>query len=171
MKNGVKIPNDMFISYAHLDNVEPRKDKEGWVTFFHQTLEAYLNQFLGHESKIWRDPKSDGIDLLNVSVIQQLSNSAVLLAILSPRYVQSDWCLKEISEFLKNLKQIKQIEKLYMAIDKSHFFDHFTECSTCPVLCARKKNIHWLLTVEAEQLKNLFSVSKVKNAHFFEGFY
>lgn len=63
----------------------------------------------------------------------------------------------------------QRIEKLYKAIDESHFFDHFTECSTCPILCARKKNIHWLLTVESEQLKNLLPVSKVKNAHFFEG--
>jgi len=61
------------------------------------------------------------------------------------------------------------MENLYKAIDGSHFFDHFKKCSTCPVLCARKKNIHWLLTVEAEELKNLFSISKVKNAHFFEG--
>lgn len=71
---------------------------------------------------------------------------------------------------MKNLKRTKQqIEKLYKAIDESHFFDHFTECPTCPVLCARKKNIHWLLTVETERLKNLLSVSKVKNTHFFEG--
>jgi Fe-S-cluster containining protein len=71
---------------------------------------------------------------------------------------------------VKILKPInKRIEKLYRVIDESHFFDHFTECSTCPVICARKKNIHWLLTVETERLKNLFSILKVKNAHFFEG--
>ena len=70
---------------------------------------------------------------------------------------------------MKNLKLIEEIEKLYKAIDESHFFDHFKKCSTCPVLCARKKNIHWLLTAEAKRLENLLPVSKVKNANFFEG--
>lgn len=90
---------DIFISYAHLDNEPLSAGEEGWITRFHATLQALLNMRLGHPSRIWRDDKLQGNDVFSNEITQQFGDTAVLLSILTPRYLNSEWCTREISEF------------------------------------------------------------------------
>lgn len=90
---------DIFISYAHLDNEPLTAGEDGWITRFHATLQALLNMRLGHPSRIWRDDKLQGNDIFSDEITQQFGDAAVLLSILSPRYLNSEWCTREISEF------------------------------------------------------------------------
>jgi hypothetical protein len=92
---------DAFISYAHLDNVELIEGGKGWVTNLHRALEVRVGQFLGKEPKIWRDPKLKGNDVFADTLIDQLRRVAILVPIVSPRYVKSEWTLKELGEFWK----------------------------------------------------------------------
>ncbi|MFK7992510.1 MAG: hypothetical protein AB8B87_00125 [Granulosicoccus sp.] len=60
---------------------------------------------LGQPSRIWRDDKLQGNDVFSDEIMRQFGNTAVLLSILTPRYQNSEWCTREISEFCNAAKQ------------------------------------------------------------------
>jgi hypothetical protein len=93
--------NDIFISYTHIDNAPLAEGQQGWISFFHTALNNRLRQLLGAELEIWRDVRLQGIDYLSDAIPQQLPKIAVLVSILSPRYLQSEWCLRELQEFVQ----------------------------------------------------------------------
>lgn len=93
--------NDIFISYAHLDNQPLDEGLDGWVETLHERLGIRLSQLLGEEVSIWRDPKLQGNDYFADSLVTRISRAAILISILSPRYVKSEWCMREINEFSK----------------------------------------------------------------------
>lgn len=92
---------DAFISYAHLDNVGLTEGHKGWVANLHRALETKVSQLLGRRSRIWRDPKLTGNDVLNDALVEQLRNVATLVSILSPGYVRSEWSKRELAEFCR----------------------------------------------------------------------
>ncbi len=97
---------DIFISYAHIDNQPLAEGLKGWITSFHQALEIRLSQLLGDEPEFWRDKsKLRGNDDFADAIIMRLPRIAILITVLSPRYVNSDWCLKELKEFYENAEQ------------------------------------------------------------------
>jgi len=96
---------DAFISYAHLDNVELVEGHRGWVSNLHRALEIRVAQLLGKEPRIWRDPKLQGNDHFEQTLIERLQRVAALVAIISPRYIKSEWTRKELGEFWKAAKQ------------------------------------------------------------------
>jgi hypothetical protein len=93
--------NDIFISYAHIDDQPLVEGQKGWVSSFHRALEIRLAQLLGRPPSLWRDPKLQGNDIFSDRLVQRLPNVALLVCVLSPRYVRSDWCMRELSEFVK----------------------------------------------------------------------
>jgi len=93
----MRFSKDVFISYAHLDNHGGAI--AGWVNRFHETLDGVLSQRLGHKAQIWRDEKLKGNDVFSEEIVSQLPNTAVLVSVISPRYIQSEWCLREASIF------------------------------------------------------------------------
>src|SRR5215468_7637747 len=92
---------DAFISYAHLDNAELIEGRKGWVANLHRALEVRVGQLLGKEPHIWRDPKLSGNDFFADTLVERLKRAAALVPVLSPRYVRSEWTLRELSEFCK----------------------------------------------------------------------
>lgn len=90
---------DAFISYAHLDNVELVEGRKGWVANLHRALEVRVGQLLGKAPEIWRDPKLSGNDLFAETLIERLRRVAVLIAVVSPRYLKSEWTIRELNEF------------------------------------------------------------------------
>ncbi len=89
---------DIFISYAHIDNA-PLKEETGWVTNFHRALKVRLGQLMGEDPIIWRDQKLQGNDRFGDEIVDQFSKTAIMISILSPRYIKSEWCIKELREF------------------------------------------------------------------------
>ena len=89
----------VFISYAHIDNQPLSADQHGWVTRFHESLEAMLSMRLGRKADIWRDKKLSGNDVFADEIVAQFTKAAVLVSVLSPRYIESDWCTREVREF------------------------------------------------------------------------
>lgn len=95
---------DLFISYSHIDNEPLTPGQKGWVTRFHKSLETLLNMRMGGVSKIWRDDKLTGDDVFSAEIVDQFSQTAVMVSVLSPRYIESDWCTKEMREFCEKAK-------------------------------------------------------------------
>src|SRR5271168_5513149 len=91
--------SDAFISYAHLDNVELVEGHKGWVSNLHRALEVRVAQLLGKQPQIWRDPKLQGNDHFAETLVEKLRRVAILVSVVSPRYVKSDWARKELSAF------------------------------------------------------------------------
>lgn len=90
----------LFISYAHVDN-KPTADDEGWITRFHKSLESYLSTNLGKDASIWRDDKLQGNDIFGDEIIKQFLKTALLISVLSRRYLESEWCIREVREFCR----------------------------------------------------------------------
>lgn len=91
---------DVFISYAHLDNQTLSKERTGWIALLHKALEMRLGQLMGEEPCIWRDPKLQGNDLLDDEITDRLANAATMVSVLTPRYLKSESCRKEINAFI-----------------------------------------------------------------------
>jgi hypothetical protein len=96
---------DVFVSYAHLDDAAPGEDRKGWVARLHETLEWRLGQLLGKPPRIWRDPKLHGNDIFEATIVERVHRTAVLLSVVSPRYVLSDWTTRELHEFCSAAEQ------------------------------------------------------------------
>jgi len=91
---------EIFISYANIDDLSATEQK-GWVTSLHRALSVRLAQLLGEEVRIWRDPKLRGNDVFDESLVNRLSTVDLFVAVITPRYVKSDWCLRELAEFCR----------------------------------------------------------------------
>ncbi len=92
---------DILISYAHIDDESLMEGQKGWISEFHRSLEVRLSQLMGARPVIWRDPKLQGNDFFGEEIVDQFPEVALLISILSPRYVRSEWCTKEVGEFIK----------------------------------------------------------------------
>ena len=93
--------DDLFISYAHIDNQPLAEGLKGWVETFHERLRIRLEQLTGEPVRIWRDRKLQGNDVFAETLVARLSKVAILVVVLSPRYVRSEWCQRELEEFCR----------------------------------------------------------------------
>ena len=93
---------DIFISYSHLDNLKKFDEARGWVEEFYTNLNILLSQRIGKIDtvKIWWDSnKLDGDILYNQSIAESISTSAIMLCLISPGYLASTYCQKELQLF------------------------------------------------------------------------
>jgi hypothetical protein len=90
---------DAFISYAHLDNICLAEGRRGWVANLKRALQVRVAQLLGKESRIWWDPKLQGNDVLSDALFAKLRRVCTLVSVVSPRYINSEWTLRELTEF------------------------------------------------------------------------
>ncbi|HJZ79925.1 MAG TPA: TIR domain-containing protein [Pyrinomonadaceae bacterium] len=92
--------DDIFISYAHIDD-RPLDEVKGWVTSFHERLNDRLAMLLGTELRIWWDQREQSNQYLIGMIGERISNTLLLVSIVTPRYVNSDWCRAEVREFCR----------------------------------------------------------------------
>jgi hypothetical protein len=92
--------HDIFISYAHVDNASA-DNEDGWVTRLHASLLKLIPQKIGRAENfsIWRDLKLDGVDDFVETIDVAFRRSALMLTILTPSYLASEWCGKELDGF------------------------------------------------------------------------
>lgn len=96
----VRRTQDIFISYAHVDNLSLVEGSRGWVDFLHRALDLRLAQLTGGTVGIWRDPKLAGNDLSSEQMAEQISDTGLFVPIVTPRYVCSERCLRELGYFI-----------------------------------------------------------------------
>src|SRR5262245_41801885 len=97
---------DIFISYAHVDNVVPRGAR-GWVERFQEELEIELSRRMGRvgAAKIWWDKDLDGSQIFNETIRQTITQSALFIALTSSGYLKSDYCMKELDWFCEKAEK------------------------------------------------------------------
>lgn len=97
---------DVFISYAHIDNMPLRADEpdSGWVSKFNYVLHSLLSQELGRRAKIWRDPSMDSNTYIWDTIVENMDKSRTFISIVSPSYLNSQWCPRELSTYRERKK-------------------------------------------------------------------
>ena len=91
---------DIFISYGHVDDEDPAGDVKGWVDLLAERLPRVVAGYLGQKPRLWRDERSlRGNDLLREAIGEGVARSRLFIPVVSPRYVLSDWCRRELEAF------------------------------------------------------------------------
>lgn len=97
--NGFK--HDVFVSYTHADNLPDGVGDKGWIDKFHASFLNYLKRLIRDPSlSIFRDPKLNGNDVFESVLEESFQGSAVLITVLTPNYVESEWCMRELRGFV-----------------------------------------------------------------------
>jgi hypothetical protein len=91
---------DVFISYAHNDDDIYAQESLGWVTRLHQDLEQRVRTYLGCESQFWRDNEVRNNDVFTNKILRRLVKTATFLSVLSPSFLRSEWCAREVDAFV-----------------------------------------------------------------------
>ncbi len=98
---------DVFISYAHCDNLD------GWVTRLKDKLTEKLNPFLAGRAEVWFDDRLKPGVYFKDEIQQKLKDTQIFLAVISPSYLDSEFSIsyewdcfqnqggKDIIQFLK----------------------------------------------------------------------
>ncbi|HZC00251.1 MAG TPA: TIR domain-containing protein [Gammaproteobacteria bacterium] len=93
---------DVFVSYAHVDNLPLAGAGTAWVSTLIQNLKVLLARKLGRDlAEIWMDPRLAGNVPLTPAILDSLGETATLLVILSTGYLASEWCQREKNQFLQ----------------------------------------------------------------------
>lgn len=95
---------DLFVSYAHLDNIPPEQSGQGWVDALFKTFEISLDMKLGRPglAAIWRDRQDlRGNQAVTGHIDDQVRQSTLLMLVLSPAYLASQSCLRELRAFVE----------------------------------------------------------------------
>jgi len=98
--------NDLFVSYARVDNEPLVGADRGWVTTFILNLKKLLGQKLGRAEafSLWMDNYNlSGNRPVSTDIETQLKSTATFLLILSPGYLASQWCRSEFNTFLQQV--------------------------------------------------------------------
>ena len=64
-----------------------------------------MSMRMGSKAQIWRDEKLQGNDVFADEIVDQFAQTAVLVSVLTPRYLNSEWCTREVAEFSKSAEQ------------------------------------------------------------------
>lgn len=96
------LPNfdeDVFISYAHNDDDVFTGEQWGWVTRLHQDLEQRVRNYLGADVRFWRDSEIRNNEDFAKKIFNRLMRTATFLSVLSPSFLQREWCKRELESF------------------------------------------------------------------------
>ena len=89
------MPYDLFISYSRRDNVQGR------ITQLVERIKADFESFAGRPLQPFFDvTEIKGMEDWRHRLLQGLSESRLLLACLSPAYLESEYCEWEFNEYL-----------------------------------------------------------------------
>jgi TIR domain len=87
----------VFITYARVNDA-----LTGWVSSFKQRLEGKLREKLsGETAQVYLDVGEIGIGPLKNELRDAVSSSAILLIVLSNRWLERSWCQQELAFFVE----------------------------------------------------------------------
>ena len=126
--------HDLFVSYAHFDN---EADAQGvhWVSQFQVDLKNALRQRVGNDPEIFVDTRNfeagDHVDFL----VDNVRQSAIFLALLSPSYVAREFTIRELQAYCDRAAEVRAVvtvELLPVDDESNH-----------PLLRGRKRTPFW----------------------------
>ena len=90
--------HDLFISYAH-------EDDKRWIQAFEDELRDEISRRLGMGISVWQDTsRIRAGENWQIAIQEGIEGAAAFVAVISPRYQNSQWCARERNEFRKRFK-------------------------------------------------------------------
>jgi hypothetical protein len=115
MNDQVNERYDIFVSYAHADDECPIGATSGWVTTFVDELKKVLRRKMGGGgANVWMDYLLAANDIVDPALIEMVRSSRTLVLSLSPGYLKSKWCSKELGQFLDANQTSKNKESVFV---------------------------------------------------------
>ncbi|MEO6221140.1 MAG: toll/interleukin-1 receptor domain-containing protein [Ginsengibacter sp.] len=113
--------NDVFISYAHVDNSVRNQNDKGWVTQFCSELKFWITQRVGRSDKfkIWWDERLSDNHIFNDEIKDAIKNSALFITFSSNAYYESEYCIDELKWFYEHTSKsgigmsVKNMYRIY----------------------------------------------------------
>lgn len=126
--------HDIFISYAHIDDQPWPGAKEGWVSTLINFISTRLTERLGRKEmwSLWFDQFTRSLNQhreVDSQIMGALEKSAIILIILSPGYLTSEWCNREKSTFLSLVKKRADSGSRIFIINKEYMEEIPSELS------------------------------------------
>lgn len=115
MSNDYTKTYDIFVSYAHADDDAPYGVAYGWVTTFVEELKKILHRKLGNKNaSVWMDHVLAANDIVDQELVDKVKASRILVMFLSPGYLKSTWCSRELGLFLEKNLACKNKESVFI---------------------------------------------------------
>ena len=93
---------DVYLSYSYMDDVNV-PGGVGWVTAFSDALQIRLRQIAGRNVNVWHHHQAEvPVQAFPEAVASAISGASVFVAIISPSYVHSPWCRRELEIFARH---------------------------------------------------------------------
>lgn len=94
--------HDVFVSYAHLDNIPYSQDSRGWVSTVVHCIKMPVQQLEFGDTRfdIWMDHQRPDTGRLDEQLVNIVAASGILLVFLSRAYLRSKTCLFEFDAFM-----------------------------------------------------------------------
>ena len=97
--------SNIFISYAHPDDEPIPPGGLRWISNLHQALAVRLRQVLGTSPELWRDNLLNGNQYIWGTIEDELARGGLLVSVLTPSYVRSESCLRELNDYFRFSQQ------------------------------------------------------------------
>ncbi|MGM9516785.1 toll/interleukin-1 receptor domain-containing protein [Roseateles sp. DB2] len=98
--------HQVFVSYAHADDLPMDEGVPGWVSSFVDKLSRALARHAnGALVDFWMDHSLEPQRKVTDELKLKVRESAVILAFISPRYLVSPWCQQEMATFVAEVGQ------------------------------------------------------------------
>ena len=113
--------HDIFVSYAHVDDLTyPEINAAGWVATLIEGLKVKLSQEFGRNDlfALWKDEQLAPNKPLTPEILNALKQSATLVIILSPGYMASTWCQREMQTFWQELAQRTRSDSRIFVVER-----------------------------------------------------
>src|SRR3984893_18104894 len=118
--------HDMFVSYAHgrdldVSYSDPRRNPlYRWSCSFIDNLREEIERLLGSDRKtaVWMDPALKPIGALEGNLKREIQSSALLITLMSPNYLRSQWCQDEaqtFSDFARDFRPVERQDRIFVA--------------------------------------------------------
>jgi hypothetical protein len=112
--------HDIFVSYAHVDDEPLPGGDQGWVTTLTTCVKTKLAQKLGRNDaySLWMDYELRGGQPITPHILGRVQRSAMLLVVLSPGYIASDWCRRELETFAGLISEDQRRRMFVVELDR-----------------------------------------------------
>jgi serine/threonine protein kinase len=97
--------SDVLLNYASIDDQPLFPGRPGWVSQLHRNLEVRIEQLSGEKVTIARLPESAVTTAVEGELLEQLPQAKAMISVVSPPFIKSDICCKEVERFWHGAEQ------------------------------------------------------------------
>ena len=96
---------EVLLNFAPVDNQPLFEGRNGWVSQLHRHLAVRMEQLSGERIKVARHPGFTGKPDTDLELQRHLANVKAMVSVVSPPFIRSDGCVRELQEFCTKAEQ------------------------------------------------------------------